>query len=233
VPRDLPEDRAVRAVVADGGPRRTGPGLVFRETLRGTLAVPGDSAGRRRVVLRLAVQVPDLRTFLDDPVHAALLGGTVEVEGLTSGPATVDRGSLHLLASIQGGRQRTMDYIVPFDDAGGSSWLLQGSKLVYRRRANGPWRATTRLPAALTSPADRYDATVPTGTLTISVLGAARLLFSLRSTGAAGMGAAATTLLRFGSFFSTRVLFAFFPVGPTRRQDGHSLDPRGPTATSG
>ncbi|MBO0851214.1 MAG: GMC family oxidoreductase, partial [Pseudonocardia sp.] len=32
---DLPEDRAVRAVVAHGGPRRTGPGLVFRETLRG------------------------------------------------------------------------------------------------------------------------------------------------------------------------------------------------------
>src|SRR5262249_61547085 len=47
-PRDLPEDRAVRAVVARGGPRRTGPGLVFRETLRGTLAVPGDSAGPRR-----------------------------------------------------------------------------------------------------------------------------------------------------------------------------------------
>ena len=128
VPRDLPEDRAVRAVVARGGPRRTGPGLVFRETLRGTVAVPGDSAcSRRRVVLRLVAQVPDLQIFLDDPVHAALLGGTVEVEGLTSGPATVDRGSLHLLASIHGGRQRTMDYLGPFDDGGGSSWLLKGS----------------------------------------------------------------------------------------------------------
>ena len=94
VPRDLPEDRAVRAVVAHGEPRRTSPGLVFRETLRGTVAVPGDSAGSRRpVVLRLAAQVPDLQAFLDDPVHAALLGGTVEVEGFTSGrrPSTGDR----------------------------------------------------------------------------------------------------------------------------------------------
>jgi cholesterol oxidase len=233
MPRDLPEDRAVRAVVAEGGPRRTGPGLVFRETLRGTVAVPGDPARpRRRAVLRLTAQVPDLQAFLDDPVHAALLGGTVEVEGLASGPATVDRGSLHLLASIRGGRQRTMDYIVPFDDDGGSSWLLQGSKLVYRRRRIGPWRATTRLDVALTAPADRYDATVPTGTLTISVLGVARLLLSLRPTGAAGMGAAVTTLLRFARFFSTRVLLAFLPVGPARRQDGHPLDPRVPTATS-
>jgi len=215
-------------------PGRTGPGLAFRETMRGTLAVPGDSArSHRRVDLRLAVQVPDLQTFLDDPVHAALLGGTVEVEGLTSGPVTVDRGSLHLLASIHGGRQRTMDYIVPFQDNAGSSWLLQGSKLVYRRRGIGPWRATTRLRASLTSPADRYDATVPTGTLTISVLGVARLLLSLRPTGAAGTGAAVTTLLRFARFFTARVLLAFSPVAPTRRQDGPPLDPQGPTATSG
>lgn len=216
-PRDLPEDRAVRAVVARGAPRRTGPGLVFRETLRGAVAVPDGSAGphrRRRVVLRLLIEVPDLRTFLDDPVHAAQLGGTVEVEGLTSGPAIVDRGSLHLLASIRGGRQRTMDYVVPFVDDDGSNWLLQGSKLVYRRRAIGPWRATTRLKAALTAPADRYDATVPTGTLTISVLDAARLLLSLRPTGAAGMGTAMTTLLRFARFFTSRVLLAFTPGAP-------------------
>jgi len=230
---DLPEDRAVRAVVARGGPQRTGPGLVFREILRGTVAVPGDSARpHRRVVLRLTAQVPDLRAFLDDPVHAALLGGTAEVEGLTSEPATLDRGSLHLLASIHGGRRRTMDYIVPFDDDAGSSWLLQGSKLVYRRGAVGPWRATTRLAVALTSPADRYDATVPTGTLAISVPDVARLLLSLRTTGAAGPGDAVTTLLRFARFFATRVLLAFSPAGPAHRHDGHPLSPQGPAATS-
>jgi cholesterol oxidase len=226
VPRDLPEDRAVRAVVARGGPRRTGPGLVFRETMRGSVAVPADPAGprrRRRVVLRLGIEVPDLQTFLDDPVHAALLGGTVEVEGLTGASAAVDRGSLHLLTSIHGGPQRTMDYIVPFVDDDGSSWLLQGSKLVYRRRGIGPWRATTRLQVALTAPGDRYDATVPTGALTISVVDAARLLLSLRPTGAASLGAAATTLLRFGGFFAARVLRAFLFFAP----------PPGPTAAAG
>jgi len=114
-----------------------------------------------------------------------------------------------------------MDYIVPFVDDDGSSWLLQGSKLVYRRRAIGPWRATTRLQAALTAPADRYDATVPTGTLTISVFDATRLLLSLRPTGAAGIGAAVNTLLRFARFFTSRVLLAFPPAAPSGRQAGH------------
>jgi cholesterol oxidase len=213
-PRDLPEDRAVRAVVARSGPRRSGPGLFFRETMRGSVAVPGDAAGPRRrgrVVLRLEVLVPDLRTFLDDPVHAARLGGTVQVAGLTRRPAAVDGGSLHLLASVDGGPRRTMDYQVPFVDDDGASWLLQGSKQVYRRGLTGPWKATTRMGVALTAPGDRYDALDPTGTVTIGVVDVARLLGSLRSSGAAGAGAAALTLVRFGGFFATRVLRAFLP----------------------
>jgi cholesterol oxidase len=207
----------VRAVVARGGPRRAGPGLAFRETMRGRVAVPAGPAGperRGRVVLRLGVEVPDLRTFLHDPVHAAQLVGTVEVEGLTRRPAAVDRGSLHLLARVHGSHRRTMDYIVPFVDDDGVSWLLQGTKLVYRRGLIGPWRATTRLGVALTAPGDRYDATVPTGTLTIGVVDVARLLLSLRPTGTSGTGAAAATLLRFGGFFTGRVVRAFLRPGP-------------------
>jgi cholesterol oxidase len=214
-PRDLPEDRAARAVVARGGPQRTGPGLAFRETMRGSVVIPAGVAGperRGRVVLRLGVEVPDLRTFLDDPVHAARLGGTVEVEGLTRRPAAVDRGSLHLLARVHGSHRRTMDYIVPFVDDNGVSWLLQGSKLVYRRGLIGPWRATTRMGVALTAPDDRYDAMVPTGSVIIGVADVARLLLSLRPTGAAGAAAAAATLVRFGGFFAGRVLGGFSPL---------------------
>jgi hypothetical protein len=104
-----------------------------------------------------------------------------------------------------------MDYNVPFVDADGVSWLLQGSKLVYRRRSIGPWRATTRMDVALTAPGDRYDATTPTGTLTIGAADVARLLLGLRPTGTAGPTRAATTLLRFGAFFASRVLRAFLP----------------------
>jgi cholesterol oxidase len=223
VPRDLPEDRAVRAVVARGGPQRTGPGLAFRETMRGSVAVSTDLVRQGRVVLRLGVEVPDLRTFLDDPVHAARLGGTVEVEGLTRRPAVVDRGSLHLLARVHGGHRRTMDYLVPFVDDNGVRWLLQGSKLVYRRGLIGPWRATTRMDVALTAPGDRYDAMAPTGTVTIGVADVARLLTSLRPTGTAGAGAAAATLLRFGGFFAGRVLSAFSPLH--RPGAGHVAGP--------
>jgi cholesterol oxidase len=226
-PRDLPEDRAVRAVVAGGGPRRTGPGLAFRETMRGSVAVPAGPAGRERrgrVVLRLGAEVPDLGSFLDDPVHAARLVGTVEVEGLTRAPAAVDRGSLHLLARLAGSHRRTMDYIVPFVDDNGVRWLLQGSKLVYRRGLIGPWRATTRMGVALTAPGDRYDAMTPTGTVAIGLADVARELLSLRPTGVAGVGAATATLLRFGGFFAARVLDAFSPLhrrpGAGRGRDG-------------
>lgn len=188
--------------------------------MRGSVAVPAGAAGaagrerRGRVVLRLGVEAPDLRTFLDDPVHAARLSGTVEVEGLTRRPAAVDRGSLHLLARVYGGHRRTMDYIVPFVDDSGVGWLLQGSKLVYRRGLIGPWRATTRLDVAVTAPGNRYDALAPTGTATIGVADVARLLLSLRPTGTAGVGAGGATLLRFGGFFSGRVLRAFLRPGP-------------------
>jgi hypothetical protein len=128
---------------------------------------------------------------------------------MTRRPAAVDRESLHLLASLDGGRRRTMDYVVPFVDDDGTSWLLQGSKLVYRRGLVGPWRATTRMGVAVTAPGDRYDATAPTGTVTIGVVDVVRELASLRPTGAAGVGAAVTTLLRFGGFFAGRVLRAF------------------------
>jgi hypothetical protein len=107
-----------------------------------------------------------------------------------------------------------MDYIVPFVDDDGVSWLLQGSKLVYRRGLIGPWQATTRMDVALTAPGDRYDALASTGTVIIGVADVARMLLGLRPTGTAGVGAAAATLLRFGGFFSGRVLRAFLGPGP-------------------
>jgi len=158
----------------------------------------------------------------------------------------VDTGRLAVVAhdSYQGVMTREIR-VGPAGDVPGASKMVQvrflgpvergGATtiwLVYRRRWIGPWRATTRLAVALTSPADRYDATVPTGILTISVPGVARLLLSLRPTGAAGMGAAVTTLLRFARFFGTRVLFAFFPVGAHSSAGRAPARSPGPTATS-
>ncbi|MGI5239385.1 GMC family oxidoreductase [Dactylosporangium sp. CA-139066] len=206
-PRAVPEDAAVRAIVVRG-PRPAVPcGVQFRETMRGF-------EGRRRVVLRLGIRVPDLRAFLADPLHAARIDGTIEVEGLTGRPAAVTGGTLHLLAAVDGGPARTMQYLVPFAAADGTPWLLRGSKHVWRHRGTDPWRATTRLDVAITSPEDRYEGTVPTGRLTISFRDAVRLVTTIRPTGTTAVLAGAATVLRFGAFFAGRVARGFLARGP-------------------
>ncbi|WBB70063.1 GMC family oxidoreductase [Micromonospora sp. WMMD812] len=203
----VPEDAATRAVVAQPPRRRSGAGVRFRETLRGgliTSAGDGAPGGRRRVAVRLHVEVPDLELFLADPAHTARLRGTAQVDGLTGQPAPVEGGTLHLLPAVDGGPRRTMDYSLPFRDDRGVRWLLRGSKQVGRHTGRGPWRATTVLDVALTSPDDRYESLVPTGRLTISVADVVRLLASLRATETTGRETTAT-VFRFVRFFTTEV----------------------------
>ena len=84
-----------------------GPGVQFRERMRGCVGVAGEP---RRVDLRLSVSIPDLTIFLADAVHAARLDGDIAVEGLTGAPVPVRNGTLHLLAPRGTGRRRTVDY---------------------------------------------------------------------------------------------------------------------------
>ncbi|BAL93149.1 putative cholesterol oxidase [Actinoplanes missouriensis 431] len=200
----VPEDEAVRAVTARGPRPPAGRGLRFTETMRGRLR---PDTGAQEVVLRLTVSIPDFRTFLDDPVHAAQVSGTVRVEGLTTAPVAVRDGVLHLLAPVGGGTERSMDYVLPFTDDEGREWLLQGVKKVGRRHGLHPWRATTRLQIALTRPEERYDA-VPIGSAAIAFRDVLRMLGAVRPTGARRL----TTVLRFGGFFAKRVVSAYLPT---------------------
>ncbi|MDR7276688.1 GMC family oxidoreductase [Catenuloplanes atrovinosus] len=197
-PRPAPEDAAVEALSRRGPIRRDPAGLRFAEVMTGS--VNGAAAQ-----LRLTVEIPDLQAMIDDPAHAATLYGTVRVAGLTARPAMVTDGTLHLLATVDGGPARTMTYQVPFTDDTGRAWLLHGTKHVRRGWRTNPWIATTRLAVAVVDPDDRYDAVTPTGRMTISVPEVARLLTSLRPTGSGGAG----TIARFGAFFTGQVARAF------------------------
>lgn len=198
----VPEDAAVDQVRNRAPLAAPRPGVLFRETMRG--AVDG-----RSVVIRLTVAVPDLHGFLDDPVHAAGLTGTVFADGLTARPAAVRSGALHLLAPAGPGPRgaREMSYLLHFPDDTGREWVLRGHKDV-RRGAGGPWRATTVL--ATTLEADGEEAG-PLGRLTITAPAALRLVASARATGLpraarpVTAARAALTLLRFGAFFAGAV----------------------------
>jgi cholesterol oxidase len=210
--RPAPEDAAVSAVNARGPGPPAAHGIRFTETMRGSVRLPADigrDTPNRRAVLRLSVSIADLDTMIDDPVHTAHLGGTVEIAGLTTRPAPVTGGTLHLLAVVNGGPARTMTYALPFTDDAGNPWLLYGTKHVRRGWNTDPWRATTRLDIAVTEPDERYEGAVPTGRVTISAGGAIRLLGSIRPTSTPLAPARRGTILRFAAFFAGEVARAF------------------------
>ncbi|MFQ1002337.1 GMC oxidoreductase [Modestobacter sp. SSW1-42] len=216
VRREIPEDAAVARIRLRGPTPPSRPGVVFRETMRG-------SVDGRAVVLRLTARIEDLQRFLADPIHTVALTGTVDVAGLTRRPASVQDGVLHLLAPAEppGHGARTMAYALRFDDDTGRMWVLRGVKDVRRRPGTGPWRATTVLTTTLEAEGQGAG---PEGRLTITASAALRLLVSLRATGlprapAPVTGARAVgTLLRFGSFFATAVAEAFLPRTSRRRR---------------
>ncbi|AVT37698.1 GMC oxidoreductase [Plantactinospora sp. BB1] len=215
-PRPVPEDAAVQAVATRGPTRRRAAGVRFTEAMTGTVRLPADTdetGPSRAAKLRLTVVIPDLQAMIDDPTHAAELYGTVRVTGLTARPTMVSGGRLHLLATVDGGPDRTMTYHLPFTDDTGRPWLLLGTKHVHRGWRNNPWYATTRLAVAVVDPDKRYDATEPTGRMTISLPEVVRLVSSLRTTGDGD----ATTVARFGRFFTGQVARAYLRPKSGRR----------------
>lgn len=210
---DIPEDAAVEWVRHRSPRRVAGSGVRFREVMRGVVTAPSEN-DRRRVAIRLSVRIDDLHEFLRDPVHAARVDGTVQVAGLTTRPASVDLGSLHILAAADVGVGRIMNYMLPFDDDAGQRWLLQGTKYVERRGRRGPWRAITELDVALTRPSERYDRLLPTGRATITLVDSLRLASTLRPVGTHSPAVVA----RFAAFFTAEVAKAFITPDPSHRR---------------
>lgn len=216
VHREVPEDAAVEQVRRADPLARPRPGVVFAETMRGSVA-------GRAVVIRLTVRIPDLGAFLTDPVHTATATGTVHADGLTRRPAAVTSGALHLLAPVGATRfgARSMDYLLSFTDDTGAQRILRGHKDV-SRAGGGPWRATTVLATTLEADGEQAG---PAGRLTITAPAAVRLLASARATGVprgarvATAARAAGTLLRFSAFFVGAVASAYLarPAGPPGR----------------
>ena len=221
-PRATPEDLAFAAVgrPASWNYRRPVPSpnsIRFGETMRGTV-------GSDPAYVDLTVDVPDLSAFVADPLHAAVVSGTVHIRGVT-GPAgaRISGGVLHLLArtgehaSRPGPRgswwsaasalpaRRTMAYRLPFTDAEGGRWLLAGAKDVWPRHGLDVWAATTTLRVSLTGPGRSGD----TGVLRLGVVDFARELRSMHAT-------SAVTMARFLTFFAGRVTRAFLPFGPSQ-----------------
>ena len=194
-PVDCPEDRIV-AVAARQPLRPTPRGIRFSETMRGTCLLSADTlAGSttprvQQVTVTLHVAIPDLDAFLADPEHTATVSGRIGLDAVTgTRGAAVHGGALHLLTRSSAGRGRTMAYVLPFTDAEGGRWALNGHKDVWRHRGLDIWATTTTLHTSIASwdggPSEPPQPTVVVaGTLRLGPRDLARQLRSLRVTGA-------------------------------------------------
>jgi hypothetical protein len=66
VPREVPEDIAVQAVVARGPRFSAAPGIPIREVMRGSASLPEQQNQNGQITLRRQGLIPDLEAFLGD-----------------------------------------------------------------------------------------------------------------------------------------------------------------------
>lgn len=100
--------------------RLNGVGLTFRETMAG-------SVGDRPLSFDVAIHIPDLARFLDEPEHRAELTGTVTSPDL-GGTIPVRDGGFQLFVVDAGSGVRQLRYYFRFTAAAGSTYYLYGHK---------------------------------------------------------------------------------------------------------
>jgi|GEM_PF-212436 len=171
--------------------------LSFRERMSGWISFDELSynqamvAGRSRgtaCTQELEIEIDDLDRFIEDPSHPGRAEGVVSCQEL-GGALRVERGSFNLFVLDGSSLHRRMLYRLFLRDGEGRALTLSGFKDVEHGRNLDGWGDTSRLLIRILAghhdeepPGDQ--ATVATGILHISRLGFARMLASMRGSGA-------------------------------------------------
>jgi cholesterol oxidase len=196
-----PEDRVSIPPEGTAPPVVQAAGLLWRETMRGTLRVEGSA---RTASVEITITVANITSFVDDPEHPGVVTGLVHVEGLTAPEgAAISGGSFHLFVEEGDPNARAMRYALPFHAADGRQYVLSGVKDVRGRRIIDFWRATTTLAARLES---SDDGAVGIGRLRISTTGVAGLISSMRLAPGGRKGDVPAAFWRFVRFYAATLL---------------------------
>lgn len=203
-------------------------GFTFTETMGGYVACGAETyrQGGRRVPgaqslrFRLTITIADLRAFVRDPAHAAVLSGTINSSEMGSGLA-VDNGVFNLLERTAEGRLR-MGYYVEFRSNDGMPYALEGFKDVHNDRVIDLWYDTTALFTTV-RPLEPIDgATESRGILRIRPLDLVPQVLSMRDPNARGVLRQVSALARFNWFFSTTLAREY--ARPPRHRNGSGRD---------
>jgi cholesterol oxidase len=200
-------------------------GFTFTETMGGYVASgaetyrAGASRGRRNAEslrFKLTIRIADLRAFLHDPSHTAVMTGVVDSSRLGRG-LQVDSGTFNLLQRMDSGRLR-MGYHVEFRSRDGDPYVLEGFKDVHNDHVVDLWYDTTALFTIL-RPADAVEGPdVYRGILRISPIALVPQVLSMRDPNSRSLVRHATALARFNWFFSTTLAKEY--ARPPRRGQG-------------
>ena len=156
----------------------------------------------------LTVTTDDLKAFINDPAHAALLTGTVEADRF-GGKRPIDPGTFNLFMEDEEGRKK-MCYEFTFRDAEGKTYRFEGYKDVHNDFVVDFWKDTTTLFTTVRE-ADGEGRVVATGVLYIRPIDLVPQVLSMRAVNSSGLRAHASAISRFGQFFLERMLDEYLP----------------------
>jgi hypothetical protein len=164
-------------------------GVTFREVMKGQLKL-GETdpstgyrgAGTAAITMTATVTIDDVRAFVRDPVHTAVLCADLDLPKI-AGPTQSAAGRFGLFVPTADARTTQMRYELPLQ-VDGKPHLLRGIKTI---TPAGPWllwRATTTLHATLHDVTDSDEQIVAAGILRLGPFGLLAMMRTMHGTGA-------------------------------------------------
>ncbi len=198
-------------------------GITFRERMAGRMKIdrdPADPAAGTtggRLILELAVTIPDLAGFIHDPEHRGRLAGMIR-HPVFRAPVYADRGVFKLFAPAEEPRMRLMVYELRFE-AGGSNYFLAGRKRLRNDWVLDMWPDTTNLFVTLHAGEDATGRVLAKGRVRLSPVGLLAMLTTFAVLNRATAADRRRTLSRFFGFFARGIVRIYLPFLCRRGDD--------------
>lgn len=202
------------------GMQAPGPGLSFRETMRGHIAfgeTDPDAAARSHAALPIAINaainIRDIGAFVGEPGHRGEMAPHLYCPRL-GGRLPATRTNFQLFSPTGDAARTEMVYEMGFRHDG-RHYFFSGRKTVRRGSPLRLWGDTTTLFVRVHEGEDREGAIVAAGVLRLGVFDLLALLATLHSRDVSGLWARLGPLARFAGFFAGQ-LWATYGLGGRR-----------------
>ena len=198
------------------GNRSRSLGFTFTETMGGNIVAGQEKyvrKGGEPLRFTVTILVDDLKSFVQNPAHEARMTGHVDSPRF-GGRQPLENGVFNLFAKDESGRMQ-MRYDMRFRDSSGIRHRLTGYKDVHNDFVLDFWKDTTTLFATLYRENNGTEEEVGRGVLAIRLADLVPQVLSMRAINARHPGQHVSSLVRFGTFFTVKMLGEY--ASPPRR----------------